>query len=156
MDGMDGPLADRPARWYRSFYWRIGLSFVVLVVVVLAAQSAMFNYIMARSNRSLPGRSPNSVAAIVAADLGSALTQEPTLDIKEYFQSEYGELPMPVVVLMKDGREAANTPRALREDLRQSIEAILTGADVLYNGREPIIGGPPTVTATLSNPPLSR
>jgi signal transduction histidine kinase len=149
MDGMDGPLADRPARWYRSFYWRIGLSFVVLVVVVLAAQSAMFNYIMARSNRSLPGRSPNSVAAIVAADLGSALTQEPTLDIKEYFQSEYGELPMPVVVLMKDGREAANTPRALREDLRQSIEAILTGADVLYNGREPVIGGPPTVTAPI-------
>ena len=47
---MDGPLADRPARWYRSFYWRIGLSFVVLVVVVLAAQSAMFNYIMARAN----------------------------------------------------------------------------------------------------------
>ncbi len=37
---------------------------------------------------------------------------------------------MPVVVLMKDGREAANTTRALREDLRQSIEAMLTGADV--------------------------
>jgi signal transduction histidine kinase len=149
MDLVDGPFADRPARWYRSFYWRIGLSFVVLVVAVLAAQSAMFNFIMARSNRSLPGRSPNSVAAIVAADLGSALTQEPALDIKQYFESEYDHLQMPVIVLMKDGREAANTTRPLREDLRQSIEAILTGADVLYNGREPIIGGPPTVTSPI-------
>jgi two-component system sensor histidine kinase BaeS len=135
--------------WYRSFYWRIGVSFVVLVVVVLTAQSAWFNYIMARTNRALPGRSPNSIAAIVAADLGSALTQEPGLEIKEYFQSEYGQLQMPVRVIMKDGREAANTSQTLRDDLRQSIEAILTGADVLYNGRDPIIGGPPTVTSPI-------
>ena len=36
--------------WYRSFYWRIGVSFVVLVVVVLVAQSVFFGYWLARSN----------------------------------------------------------------------------------------------------------
>ena len=78
MESMDRSSPSGVAHWYRSFYWRIGLSFVVLVVVVLASQSAMFNYLMAHANQ-LPGRSPNSVAAIVAADIGSALSQDPKL-----------------------------------------------------------------------------
>ena len=64
--------AVRPARWYGSFYWRIGVSFVVVVIAVLVAQSAMFNYIAAR-NPPFRGRSPNNLSAIVSADLGYAL-----------------------------------------------------------------------------------
>jgi hypothetical protein len=30
--------------WYTSFYWRIGISFVLFVIVVLVAQSIMFSY----------------------------------------------------------------------------------------------------------------
>ena len=144
----DASTRPRP-HWYQSLYWRIGLSFVVLVVVVLVTQSAVFNFVMARSNRSLPGRSPNTVAAIVAADLGAALAQEPQLEIGPYFRTEYGDLQMPVVVLMKDGRIAANTTRPLREDLRRSIEAMLSGTDIRQNGLDPVIGGPPTVTAPI-------
>ena len=36
----DGP---RPL-WYRSFYWRIAVSFIALVIVVLVGQSLMFSY----------------------------------------------------------------------------------------------------------------
>ena len=71
------PMAKAPktsVRWYRSFYFRIGFSFVVFLAVVLVAQSMMFSYLIARP----PARSPNNLAAIVAADIGSALTQDPT------------------------------------------------------------------------------
>ena len=45
--------------WYRSFYWRIGVSFVLLVAVVLLLQSAFFGYWLARSNAADPEHSPN-------------------------------------------------------------------------------------------------
>src|SRR4029077_21047629 len=80
--------SPRWARWFRSFYWRIGFSFVLCVVVVLAAQSVMFSYIMARS-APFRGRSPNNLAAIVAADVGAALTQEQTLDLRSHLEREY-------------------------------------------------------------------
>src|SRR5690242_7519067 len=117
MSPMEQATGGGGARWYRSFYWRIGLSFVVLVVVVLIAQSAMFHFLMARQNHALPGHSPNSVAAIVAADLGSALTQDPTLDVQQYFHTEYEQTAMMVVVIMKDGREVSNTPQTVQGDL---------------------------------------
>ena len=44
-----GSIGSERVRWYRSFYFRIGLSFVVFVVVILAAQRAMFSYVIARS-----------------------------------------------------------------------------------------------------------
>jgi hypothetical protein len=57
----------------RSFYWRIAISLVVFVIVVLTAQSLMFSYMMSRSGGPLRGRSPSNLAAIVAADIGSTL-----------------------------------------------------------------------------------
>src|SRR5438093_133058 len=63
----------RGGRWYRSFYFRIGFSFVIFVVIVLVAQSIMFSYLMSR--RPPSGRSPNNLAAIVAADVGSAIAR---------------------------------------------------------------------------------
>ncbi|MEP7304727.1 MAG: HAMP domain-containing sensor histidine kinase [Acidobacteriota bacterium] len=39
---------------YRSFYWRIAISFVVLVVAVLVLQAAIFSMIMARSPDTAP------------------------------------------------------------------------------------------------------
>ena len=35
--------ADTSVRWYQSFYFRLGFSFVVYVVSLLIAQSAIFN-----------------------------------------------------------------------------------------------------------------
>jgi signal transduction histidine kinase len=134
-------------RWYASFYWRIGLSFLVLVIVVLVAQSAMFNYIVTR-NPPFRGRSPNNLSAIVAADLASTLTQDPTVDLQEYLTREYGRT-QPIYAVMKDGRLAANTSKSLANDLRRSAEAMLAGTDFKRTGSEPQLGRPPVVTAPI-------
>src|SRR5258705_2644165 len=104
-------IGSERVRWYRSFYFRIGSSFVVFVVAILAAQSAMFSYMIARS-RPFPLRSPNNVAAIVAADIGAALTQDPTIDLQEYVTREFSEL-QPMYLVMNAGLVAANRQEPL-------------------------------------------
>ena len=79
--------AGSSVRWYQSFYFRLGFSFVIFVVSVLVAQSAIFSALLARG--ALPGRSPNNAVAIVAADLSSALAQNPTLDVDGFLKREY-------------------------------------------------------------------
>ena len=128
------PLPSRRAPWYGSFYFRIGFSLVVFVVAVLAAQSAMFTYILARRG-PLPGRSPNNVAAIVAADIGSALAQDPDLNLQEYVAREYGQI-QPLVVVMKDGRVASNRSQPLDESIQRSVDAVLAGTN-FGRGGEP-------------------
>jgi len=66
---------------FRSFYFRIGCSFVVFVVAVLLAQNAMFSYMLSRTGYPRPGRPPNNVAAIVSADIGSTLAEDPDVDL---------------------------------------------------------------------------
>ncbi len=122
------------APWYRSFYFRIGFSLVVFVVGVLAAQSAMFNYLLARRG-PFPGRSPNNVAAIVAADIGAALTQDPALNLQAFVDQEYGRI-QPLVVVMKDGRVASNRSQPLSENIRRSVDAVLAGTS-FGRGGEP-------------------
>src|SRR5207245_10418210 len=78
--------AMAPVRWYRSFYWRIGVSFFVLVIAVLVAQSAMVTYLMRRG--PFTGRSPNNIAAIIAADFGSLHPHDPSLDLNAHLNRE--------------------------------------------------------------------
>src|SRR6266853_3817340 len=117
--------ADRHrARWYRSVYFRIGFSFVVFVVAVVIAQNAIFGYVVSRTAApAFPGRSPNNLAAIVAADVGSALAQDPDLNLQEYVAREYGQI-QPLVVVMKDGRIASNRAEPLSESIRRSVDAV--------------------------------
>src|SRR5438093_5461292 len=125
--------------WYRSFYWRIGLSFVVLVVVVLVAQSAMFYYLIGRSGAARPpSQSPNNRAAIVAADVGSMLTDAPENDVGRYVNDQYRGDRYRVYVVMKSGAIAANTAEPLSDDLRRSAEAILAGTDLRKAERPPV------------------
>jgi hypothetical protein len=77
----------RLVRWYSSFYWRIGISFVVFVVVVLVAQSFMVGY--ARSNGAFAPGNPNGAAAAIAADLGAALTKTPDLDLSQILRHSF-------------------------------------------------------------------
>lgn len=141
--------ADRHrTRWYRSFYFRIGFSFVVFVVAVVTAQNAIFGYIVSRTAApAFPGRSPNNLAAIVAADVGSALAQDPDLDVEEYVRREYEQARF-LFVMMKDGRIAANSSRTLDDGIRRSLEATLKGT-AFGRGAEPRIVGPPTVSAPI-------
>jgi signal transduction histidine kinase len=138
--------------WYRSFYWRIGVSFVVLVVVVLVAQSVFFGYWLARSNANDPEHSPNYRAARIAADLGSLLAQQPRedleLDLHHYLVARHEGGPG-VFVVMKDGRSASSTGEPLPEEFRQAAHAALSGVDLSRAG-----GGPPKLSGAFISAPI--
>jgi len=138
-------LHDR-VRWYRSFYWRIGVTFVVFVIAILIAQSLIFSYVFRPA--LFRGRSPNTIAAIVAADVGSMLTQDPALDLQTYLNAEYSRLPATYIV-MKDGRMASNRSAPLPDELRKSVQGVLAGTDFRRPGAEPKLGGPPSVMAPI-------
>jgi len=130
------------SRWYRSFYWRIGAIFVVMVVAVIVAQSVMFSVMWARSNRAAPERSPNNLATVVAADLGSALAGRPAIDVAGYIEERYGQVPWPVYVVLKDGRVAGNRREPLSAAIRRSVDAAVAGTDPGRSGPQPRLAGP--------------
>ena len=88
------------------------LSFFVLVVAVLVAQSVMFNYLMTHAEMSAPTQSPNNRAAFVAADVGATLTDAPGSDLQQYLNRHYVGQPYRVYLVMRDGTTAANTALA--------------------------------------------
>ncbi len=75
--------------WYRSLYWRIALGFVALLATLLAVQGLVFLWMTGRTEALLPGRSPAEFANTIAADLSSALTENPALDIDAYLNERY-------------------------------------------------------------------
>ena len=135
---------------FRSFYFRIGFSFVVFLVAVVVAQSAMFSYVLARAGNPFPNRSPNNLAAIVAADIGAALAQDPSVNLQEYLTQGYGRIPFSLWIVLKDGRVAGNTARPLGDNLKRSVDASLHGVDFRRTGAVPDIGTPaPVVMAPI-------
>lgn len=76
--------------WYRSFYWRIGITFVAFVVVFLIAQGV----ILRRTPRQLPFdvfRAP-VLAAEAAADVADVLGRGQNVDLRAHLKSRY---PLP-------------------------------------------------------------
>src|SRR5918993_4395222 len=76
--------------WYRSFYWRIGITFVAFVVVVLITQGI----ILRRQPRQLPFdvfRGP-VLAAEVAADVSDRLSRGQYDELSAHLESRY---PLP-------------------------------------------------------------
>src|SRR5215207_3568843 len=109
------------SRWYRSFYWRIGITFVAFVVVFLIAQGL----ILARVPRAAPFdvfRAP-VLAADVAADVADVLGRGPDADLGAHLKSRYplvddGQAGWAVFVALRDGSIFSNTagpvPRSIR------------------------------------------
>jgi signal transduction histidine kinase len=143
---MSKPPAATSIRWYRTFYFRIAFSFVVVVVTVLVAQSVIFSVLLARP--PLRGRAPNNIAAIVAADLESTLAQDPAADIAAYLNREYARL-QPVYVVMKSGAMVANRTAPLPENLRRLVDDVLAGADFKRPGPRARLGGRAVVMAPI-------
>ena len=138
-------IAPRRSSWYSSFYWRIGFSFVVFVIVVLVAQSVMFSYLLSRSEGTF--RPPNTIAASIARDVSAALAENPTADLaavlsrhRDTFQGAY--------VVTRDGAVVSNTTRPLADDLRADTLALLTGASPAQSRSRPETTGP-VVTAPI-------
>ena len=134
----------------RSFYFRIGFSFALFVVGVLVAQSVLVSYVMTRSNNPFPNRSPNNLAAIVAADVGATLAQNPAVNLQEYLVAGYGRIAFALWIVMKDGRVAGNTSQPLAGSFRRAAAASLDGVDYKRTGTSPDIGTPaPVVMAPI-------
>jgi signal transduction histidine kinase len=112
-------------RWYRSFYFRIGFTFVLFVIGLIVLQGVVSNAVRMRS--PLRGRSPNAVVAIVAADLGALLNQNANADVDEYLKREYSD-SQPIYVVMRDGSTASNRTAPLALDMRRYVDRMLTGS----------------------------
>lgn len=116
-------MTSHAVRWYSSFYWRIGISFVVFVIVVLVGQSLMVGY--ARANGAFAPGNPNAAAAAIAAELGTALASDPELDLAAFLSRQ---LPAPspsTHVVMADGRVASRSAQPLRADIERQARAML-------------------------------
>jgi len=116
---------SRPVRWYRSFYFRIGFTFVLFVVFLIVLQGLVSNAVRMRS--PLGGRSPNVVVAIVAADVTALLHQNPNDDVDRYLKREYAPA-QPIYVVMKDGTTASNRATPLAADMRRYVDTLLAGS----------------------------
>lgn len=101
-------------RWYRSLYFRIGFGFVAFVVGLLLLQGLLLE---TRGHPPLRG-TPNTVVALVAADLTAALSDDSRLDIDGYLKRQYAQ-SQPIYAVMKDGAIASNRPEPLADDLQR-------------------------------------
>src|SRR5688572_32978594 len=92
--------------WYRSFYWRIGITFVAFVVVFLIAQGV----ILRRTPRPVPFdvfRAP-VLAAEAAADVADVLARGRDTGLGPHLKSRYppaeaGQVGWTVFVALRDG-----------------------------------------------------
>ena len=138
--------AGRRPLWYSSFYWRIAISFVVFVAVVLVGQSVMVSY-LARSTDAFGPGNPNATATAIATELGTDLARDPRLDLTAYLRERYGNVRQAAFIVMKDGRMAANSDRELNRDIRQQVDGLLRGTPPDEGARGRATG--PVVTAPI-------
>jgi signal transduction histidine kinase len=112
-------------RWYRSLYWRLGLGLLAFMALMLAAQGALFLWTTERIAGSMPARSPQRLADLVASDISAALAADPRLDLEQYVDEHYGNVFQAFVVVMRDGRTVSNhddVPQGVRDQLRRDAE----------------------------------
>ena len=134
-----------------SFYWRIAISFVVLVAVVLLGQGVMVSYLSESRGLFAPGN-PNAVAAAVATDVGHGLEQDPHFDIGAYVRGrEQGPGPA-TYVLTREGRVVTNAARPLSEAIRRQTASMLAGTPLDAGGEPtgPVVSAPIQVRGQLA------
>jgi signal transduction histidine kinase len=129
-------------RWYRSLYWRLALGLVAFLVLTLAAQAALFVWLINETAGSMPARSPRRLAGLVGSDLTVALSTTPDLDLRAYVREQYGHVFQPFIVIMKDGRVISN-----HDDVPHELEAAVTVETTRIGTMRPMgaerRGGPP-------------
>jgi two-component system OmpR family sensor kinase len=115
-------------RWYRSLYWRVVLGLFAFFALMLAAQSALFVWMIDQTAGSIPARSPRRLAVIVASDVAAALDADPGLEVERYVREQYAHVFQPFVVVMRDGRVASNRDQ-VPEELREAVAFEQTRSD---------------------------
>lgn len=117
--------------WHQSLYWRIALGLVAFVAVLLAAEGALFLWVSERLAGSMPARSPRQLAALVAQDVGAALTRDPNLDLESYLADQYENVIRTFIIVLRDGRVASN-----HDDVPAEILARLRAENAFLLERE--------------------
>ena len=107
-------------RWHRSLYWRMGLGLFAFLALMLTAQGALILWLTDRMAGSMPATSPQRLADLVASDIGTALAEDPALDLSRYVREHYDNVFQSFVVIMRDGRTVAN-----HDDLPQNVRQLL-------------------------------
>src|ERR1700687_1355715 len=106
--------------WYRSFYWRIGLGFILFLALVVAVQAGALVWLTSRVQYGPP--SP-SVTRVIADELSAALATNPKLDIAQLFRQQDERVPM--VAVMRDGRVISSNGAAPPDDVLAEAKARL-------------------------------
>jgi signal transduction histidine kinase len=110
--------------WYKSLYWRIALGLIAFLALMLAAEGALFIWTTDRIAGSMPARSPRRLAVLVASDVAAALAANPSLNLQQYIDEQYAHVFQSFLVVMRDGRVAANhddVPTEFIEDARAIV-----------------------------------
>ena len=98
---------------------------MAFLAVMLIAQGALFLWMTDRIAGSMPANSPQRLAELVSSDIAVALADEPTLDLAQYVQDQFGHVFQAFVVIMRDGRIVVNddaVPRDLIDRLREGAQ----------------------------------
>jgi signal transduction histidine kinase len=90
-------------RWFRSLYWRIGVGFIVLLALMLAAQAASFVWIAVQTERGQPEQVGQDFAELVASEFQGALERDPTIDLRQYARTRLASFHRPAFVVFPDG-----------------------------------------------------
>ena len=112
------PAPPTPA-WYRSFYWRIGVTFVAFVVIILITQGLILRKIFSAEDEQDQYRAP-VLAAEVAADVASVLVRDPAVDLGAHLRSRYPpeEARRFVFVALPGGRLFSSTTDEIPGNIR--------------------------------------
>jgi len=122
--------------WYKSLYWRIAFGFVATLAAVLLVEIAIVLWLTDRVVLS-SSRTPEQLVASVAADLGTALAKDPSLQLESHLRDNFRHIYRPFLVVMKDGRTASNRPNGLPPNYVRSMRArIRLGAPPFGNRPE--------------------
>ena len=100
--------ANRDPVWYRSLYWRIALGSIGVLAILLLVQAIVFLWMSGTIATTLLGQSPDHIAAEAAIDVAEALKKDPAVDIEKFVRDRYGDLTLPLMVVLEDGRAVRN------------------------------------------------
>lgn len=100
--------------WWRSLYWRIGVSFVLLVIGIALIQGVLFASQWQRVSRD-PYRSPHGVTLALAGEYSSALERGVRVDLKRLQQERYPDWPR-LYAVMTDGTVSTATDAPMPQE----------------------------------------
>src|SRR5262245_10167856 len=114
---MDTSSRTRRPLWVRSLYWRIVLSFCGCVAGVLAVQ--LVAVVLWLNSAPEPQRL-SAFTHAVASDIASAVSANPTLDVRGYVERRYRKPLASLYIVMAASRQVITTgplqPPAVRSE----------------------------------------